>query len=322
MNLRTATPVEIDTELAEVQQAEANATERASALNQRIYFARQSGIDVTTMKIERDKFRAEQERASERVRELDGEFQRRGGWSRFYLVANTGGHVHTSTHCRTCYASTQFVWLVDQSGKSNEEVSGLAGEKSCADCFPNLPAEVMRRKTRLEDPEKAKKRLEREAAKAEKARQAEIKGIEAPEGGPLHEITDTRSGGWKVSSSVIKTEVAARNRALHDAKALISYTDEPGTGLDALGDVRTFDKGQFIRGAERVSRSSEMDGHPSAAAWREGFRRYTEALALKQRRPVESVRAELWNKAIQSEARDMAKAAKDEVARLKRTGQL
>jgi hypothetical protein len=89
-------------------------------------------------------------------------------WTRYWLVNNSNGHVHTNTRCRTCYTTTRFVWLTEQSGMSRDDLTDLAGELSCAECFPNLPAEIMARKTRIEDPAKRKTRLEREAAKAER----------------------------------------------------------------------------------------------------------------------------------------------------------
>lgn len=89
-------------------------------------------------------------------------------WTRYWLVNNSNGHVHTNTRCRTCYDTTRFVWLTEQSGMDRDGIVDLAGELSCAECFPGLPAEIMNKKTRIEDPAKRKTRLEREAAKAER----------------------------------------------------------------------------------------------------------------------------------------------------------
>lgn len=40
------------------------------------------------------------------------------GWSRFFLVQNNGGHIHSSMNCSTCFPSTMFAWLPTVSGKN------------------------------------------------------------------------------------------------------------------------------------------------------------------------------------------------------------
>ena len=34
------------------------------------------------------------------------------GWSRFFLVLNTDGHIHSSMNCSTCTYTTRFSWLI------------------------------------------------------------------------------------------------------------------------------------------------------------------------------------------------------------------
>ena len=33
------------------------------------------------------------------------------GWSRFFLVTSSTGHVHSSTSCSTCRPTTTYGWL-------------------------------------------------------------------------------------------------------------------------------------------------------------------------------------------------------------------
>lgn len=68
-------------------------------------------------------------------------YVRRGGWSRFFLVDNTNGHIHKSTSCGTCRPTTQFGWLTDLSGQSEEEAVKAHGAMLCTRCFPSAPLE-------------------------------------------------------------------------------------------------------------------------------------------------------------------------------------
>jgi hypothetical protein len=124
-------------------------------------------------------------------------------WTRYFLVDNSNGHVHTSTRCETCFPTTVFSWLHEQSGMSNAELVELAGGASCAVCFPNLPAEIMRRKTRLVTPETKAAREERATAKAARDAKRAAAAI-LPDGSELR-IT-VRGYGERFA-----TETAARN---------------------------------------------------------------------------------------------------------------
>jgi hypothetical protein len=71
----------------------------------------------------------------------DEEFDRRGGWSRFWLVTNNGGHIHSSMHCSTCRPTTEFAWLPEVSGKTEAEAVAEHGAILCTVCFPSAPVE-------------------------------------------------------------------------------------------------------------------------------------------------------------------------------------
>lgn len=61
------------------------------------------------------------------------------GWSRFFLVTNNNGHIHSSMNCSTCFATTQFGWLPQLSGLTEAEAVADQGEILCSICFPTAP---------------------------------------------------------------------------------------------------------------------------------------------------------------------------------------
>lgn len=75
----------------------------------------------------------------ERVRLIDEEWAKCGRWPRFYLVANAGGHIHKSMSCSTCRPSTQYVFLPELSGLSEEQAVKAQGPVLCSICFPSAP---------------------------------------------------------------------------------------------------------------------------------------------------------------------------------------
>ena len=195
MNIQTATPVEIDTEIAAIMARAAKPARAAAvaayevkrireALAKPHTYYTQDNVDraFATFKAreaERDAILAE-------TAPYDAEFTRRGGWTRFFLVDNNGGHVHNSMRCTTCYPSTQFSWLPEFSGQDEAGVVELAGESACTVCFPSAPVDVLKRASRIELPERKAARIERERKAAEKAAKAAAAGItDAETGGPL-----------------------------------------------------------------------------------------------------------------------------------------
>lgn len=73
---------------------------------------------------------------------LEAEYNRRGGWSRFFLVTSSQGHIHSTTACSTCHtyrSSASFGWLPEVSGKTEAEAVAAHGETLCSVCFPSAP---------------------------------------------------------------------------------------------------------------------------------------------------------------------------------------
>lgn len=116
-------------------------------------------------------------------------------WSRFFLVTNTNGHIHSSMNCSTCYFDTSFAWLPQLSGLTEPDAVEEQGAILCSICFPSAPVEWtngVSKATQAERDARAAEKAEREAAKAAKA-------ITAPDGSPLQ-------GKY----GEIRTEVTAR----------------------------------------------------------------------------------------------------------------
>lgn len=142
------------------------------------------------------------------------EYEKRGGWSRFWLVKSSNGHVHRNKSCTTCFPTTVYAWVTDLSGSTDEEVVDLAGEKACTVCFPDAPVDALRRPSRIEDPERREARLERERKAAEKAADKARKAITAPDGSALR---------IKNSFSPVKTEAEAQRVYLNGRASVLLH---------------------------------------------------------------------------------------------------
>jgi hypothetical protein len=67
---------------------------------------------------------------------LNAEFQRRGGWTRFFVVS--GGHLHLRG-CHSLRPRTLLGWVPEESGKDESQVVGKFGTVACTHCFPTAP---------------------------------------------------------------------------------------------------------------------------------------------------------------------------------------
>ena len=61
------------------------------------------------------------------------------GWSRFFLVTSSAGHVHKSMNCGTCNWNTTYAPVVKLSGCTEAEAVAELGETLCTVCFPTAP---------------------------------------------------------------------------------------------------------------------------------------------------------------------------------------
>lgn len=238
MDITAATPAEIDTAISALygKVAERQDARQRAALNiERIDSAKPGSYEsmlpgyspehraelLATVK----RLDAEITGILERdIAPLDDEFDRRGGWTRYYLVTNTGGHVHSSEDCKTCYSTTRYAWLTEQSGMSAEDLVELAGEKACTECFDWAPVNTLKRKTRLEAPEAKAAREEREAKAAAKAKAAADKSISTPEGEKLYASKYNES--YNEIKNIRTAEIAATD-ALKDLIFAQQHAKDP-----------------------------------------------------------------------------------------------
>lgn len=161
-------------------------------------------------------------------------------WTRAYLV--TGGHLHSSTACSSCYPTTRFFFLPEFSGATEAEIVEAAGERACTVCFPDAPVDVLKKASRLFTPDEeaaAKAREEREAKRAAAAAAA---------------ITVTGLDEYRGRAHTFKTERALRNFISSTANSIEGW-------------MRYDAKGAFV---------SE---HPSSPKWRGDLLIASEALA-------------------------------------------
>ena len=60
-------------------------------------------------------------------------------WSRYYLVAGSGGHFHKGCNCPTCYPETQMSLVPAYSGATGPDLIAAQGWRVCTFCFPDAP---------------------------------------------------------------------------------------------------------------------------------------------------------------------------------------
>lgn len=198
MDLTTATPVEIDTKLAEINTATREAQAKAdSAWNSVVRAATRyvgkegkwervgrktvalkatdeeikealveaaefEGQDITALPTATERVKAwngrdliEAQAAFEEIADkvpaikatalpYEAEYVQRGGWSRFFLVTSSAGHIHSSQSCSTCNLRTTYGWYPDFSGQTMAEAIAAWDERGsaevlCSTCFPDAP---------------------------------------------------------------------------------------------------------------------------------------------------------------------------------------
>lgn len=207
--LATRTPSDIDAELnrlyAELAQAEAS-YQRYTKLAE----ADETPANKVVWYLDKASEWAEVAVESRKlIAPLQDEYIRRGMWTRYWLVTNSNGHVHDTTHCTTTYASTSFAWLTHLSGTDREDLVELAGEKACTVCFPDAPVETRNRPSRVKTPEQ-------EAKAAEKAQKAAAKAASEVV------VEDYRDGSRRSTKS-FKTVRAATNEIASTLSSMVGY---------------------------------------------------------------------------------------------------
>lgn len=222
-DMTTMTPVEIDTELAEIN-ARFYAKMRDVHLSRRYLEAAEANradaekrgradlVNYDDKNIAHYKAKvAEHLKAALEISKEgaphDAEFKRRGGWFRAWLVDNTSGHIHSSMECSTCYPSTEFVWLPEYSGRTEPELITDARSMACTICFPDAPVDT--RPGLIEAPARKAAREQREAEKAVRDAAKKAKGITNPDGTELLIPTELRIRRGETEGYPVKAERTA-----------------------------------------------------------------------------------------------------------------
>lgn len=181
MDLTIATPVEIDTKLAELYLEEQK---------QRTIYDRQHGYfmaqDHQRDYFDREKFEAAEKALRETISQelpFEAEYERRP-WQRYWHVTNVTGHIHTSQSCSSCFPDTQFGWRTDLSGLTDVQVVEREAYNACSVCMPIAPAEQRAARERYNAEQRAARKAEKDAkkeAKAVKARERAVKLVDKVE---------------------------------------------------------------------------------------------------------------------------------------------
>jgi hypothetical protein len=146
-DLELKTPAEIDVVWAELDGKLNKILGHLASYKQSARELRESGKD-------RDEFRAQEydrfyanykaqtaaERASleAQIAPLQAEWERRGGWQRYWLCVSDGGHVHYR-ECHTLRWNSMIAWMPMLSGLDEPGMVEKVGFKACTHCFPTAP---------------------------------------------------------------------------------------------------------------------------------------------------------------------------------------
>lgn len=174
------------------------------------------------------------------------EYTRRGGWNRVFLAQSHDGHAHKGKNCSTCHHGedrTQFAWLTQYSGLTEDEIVADAGERACTTCYPSAPINVLKQRTKMFTLDEIKAQAAREARAAErvrKAAEADAKSILTPEGTPLYE--DKRND-WKIKT--LRTAEIAATEALYDLIREQQHSVDPEWAWFYEGGRRTTEREQM-----------------------------------------------------------------------------
>ena len=114
---------------------------------------------------------------------LEAEYARRP-WKRYFLVTNTGGHVHRGRDCSTCFFDTGYAWLVELADCDEAAMVAEWGERACTVCFPEAPTHpgfgdgtsAYARRTQAEKDARAAELEAKRQAKAAKQLTTPVKG--------------------------------------------------------------------------------------------------------------------------------------------------
>lgn len=141
MNTQTATPAQIDAELYALYLKRANAA-AIIARSEKQLTASSAPAVRTAAQHQIAKATAAIEAADVATAPLEAEYERRGGWTRYFQTTGSNGHIHSSMRCSTCRVTTRYIWLVELAGKTEAEMIAAYGQVVCTVCYPAAPVSV------------------------------------------------------------------------------------------------------------------------------------------------------------------------------------
>lgn len=196
--IQTATPVEIDTELAELYFKESKARDERS----RIYDAlAEAKIAETQGKGRYCRYSHEDAaRANSALQQivaqiisLEDEYERRP-WNRYWHVTNQNGHIHRNQSCTSCYPDTQYGWRTDLSGLTEAEVVEREAYNACSVCMPIAPAEQKAAREYYNKQQREQRKVEKEAKANEKLKKQAERAVKFL--AKVEKIVDENYNGW------------------------------------------------------------------------------------------------------------------------------
>lgn len=276
--LRTATPAEIDATLFPLMNQAAHTysnIQRLRGMVQRGYEVQDKIDALVPVLVELE----------QQVYLLESVYEMRGTWTRAYKVTNTGGHIHRSRGCTTCFDTTQFAIVPQVSGMDEAEIVALAGEAACTVCYPSAPVDTLKQKCMLFTQEEIEAREAKAAEKASRAAAKAAKAIANPDGTRL-----------KVHSvcGVIETEVSAQRAYVeltvnatsgYYPNLALEYGQDAEVILVALAHKRGKDVDELrIELTDKVIAKAKRDDSPQAVAAARANRTYLlQKTSLKNR---------------------------------------
>ncbi len=195
------------------------------------------------------------------------------GWSRYYLVTNTGGHIHSTTGCSTCRPSTRFAMLSDMSGLAQRSAVDAYGEVLCTVCFPTAPSAWTTGTLKSVAADRAARRgaaEERRAAKLAKALLPDGSGVTVRCGYGTDTITTLTAAERYLSDGYTDSVWCGRN--VNPDMGMIADMVAARTGrtvaevLDAARERAVKRVGKDLREARTSPLRSQFTATPEAAA--------------------------------------------------------
>jgi hypothetical protein len=106
-------------------------------------YGRTSGLNLRSAKAAFETFHNQTDVIDDLREAIRNEDDKYTGWSRFFLVTSSAGHIHSSMSCSTCRPTTAYGWMPELSGKSEEEAVSTLGPALCSVCFPSAPVDYV-----------------------------------------------------------------------------------------------------------------------------------------------------------------------------------